>query len=59
MQSNLDEFAYPKRNTKLVAAATEMDWDHVTISGNVLGSFINERVEHGEAATAKREITPR
>ncbi len=58
MQSNLDGFAYPKRNTRLVAAASEMAWDKLTISGNVLGSFINERVEHGEAATAKQEITP-
>ncbi|HTG55849.1 MAG TPA: TonB-dependent receptor, partial [Niabella sp.] len=58
MTSNLDEFAYPKRNSKLIAAATEMSWDKITLSGNLLGSFINERVEHGDAAKGKQELTP-
>lgn len=58
MQSNLNDFAYPTRNTKLVALATEMSWDPITISGNLLGSFINEKVKLGDAATKKQELTP-
>ena len=58
MQSNLDDFAYPTRNTKLVAVATEMSWAPITISGNLLGSFINEKVKRGDAASGKQELTP-
>ncbi len=58
MQSNLDDFAYPARSTHLVDVATEMSWDPITISGNLLGSFINEKVKHGDAATEKQELTP-
>ncbi|WP_114790231.1 TonB-dependent receptor [Niabella yanshanensis] len=58
MQSNLDDFAYPTRQTKLVAVATELSWEPVTISGNLLGSFINEKVKQGKAADDKQELTP-
>lgn len=58
MTANLEEFAYPRRNSKLIAAATEMSWDKLTLSGSVLGSFINERVEHGDTAREKQELTP-
>ncbi|MCH5690482.1 TonB-dependent receptor [Niabella sp. W65] len=58
MQSNLDDFAYPTRNTKLVAVATEMSRAPITISGNLLGSFINEKVKQGDAASGKQELTP-
>lgn len=58
MQSNLDGFAYPTRNTKLVAVATEISRAAVTISGNLLGSFVNEKVKQGRAASKKQELTP-
>lgn len=58
MQSNLDDFAYPTRNTKLVALATELSWHPLTISGSLLGSHINEKVKQGEAAGEKQEVTP-
>jgi len=58
MQANLDDFAYPTRSTKLVAVATEMSWAPITISGNLLGSFINEKVKRGDAAVEKQELTP-
>ncbi|WP_300602119.1 TonB-dependent receptor plug domain-containing protein [Niabella sp.] len=58
MQANLDNFAYPVRNTGLVAVATELKRKQFTAAGNVLGTFIREKVRSGTAAGDKHVLTP-
>lgn len=58
MQANLDDFAYPVRNTGLVAIATELKRKQFTAAGNVLGTVIREKVTTGEAAADKHVLTP-
>lgn len=58
MQANLDNFVYPVRNTGLVAIATEWKRKRLIAAGNVLGTFIHEKVRSGAAAGDKRVLTP-
>jgi outer membrane receptor protein involved in Fe transport len=45
LQSNLRNFAHPQRFTTLVALATAFDFWRIKTMANVLGSFINDKVE--------------
>jgi vitamin B12 transporter len=58
LDANLDHFAYPTRNTELVALATELHFDRLIIQANILGTFVNDRVKVFDAAAAKNELTP-
>ncbi|MCD2424196.1 TonB-dependent receptor [Niabella pedocola] len=58
MQANLDHFAYPVRNTALVAIATELKRKQFIAAGNLLGTFTREKVSTGAAAADRNVLTP-
>ncbi|MBZ4189199.1 TonB-dependent receptor plug domain-containing protein [Niabella beijingensis] len=58
MQANLDNFVYPVRNTGLVAIATEWKRKRLIAAGNLLGTFIHEKVRSGAAAENRNVLTP-
>ncbi|SDE20940.1 TonB-dependent receptor plug domain-containing protein [Niabella drilacis] len=58
MQANLDNFVYPVRNTGLVAVVTELKRERFTAAGNLLGTFIREKVRSGTAAGDRNVLTP-
>ncbi|WP_447642925.1 MULTISPECIES: TonB-dependent receptor plug domain-containing protein [Chitinophagaceae] len=58
LNANLDNFAYPTRNTVLAVIATQYQKDRWTLQGNLLGSFIYNKVQFGQKATDRRVYTP-
>lgn len=58
LDANLYDFAYPTRQTGLVALATKLYWPKFNIQGNILATFINDEVESNIPAGNKAEYTP-
>lgn len=66
LNANLDGFVFPRRFTSLVALAGAAELGPVKMQASVLGTFVNERVTRGNAATgdsaiaapSKNEVTP-
>src|SRR5690606_9273556 len=58
MEANLYRFAYPTRNTTLIALASEWRWTNLNIQASVLGSFIHELAKEGPPAADRSEYTP-
>jgi outer membrane cobalamin receptor len=58
LDANLVSFAYPKRNTGLVNFA--MDYQNSTwrVQGNLLSTFVQDKVLSGSAAESKTAISP-
>lgn len=46
LNANLRQFAYPERNTELVALATQLDFKKFKLQGSVLGTFVQENIEN-------------
>lgn len=60
LDANLREFAYPERNTELVALATQLDLKKFKFQASVLGTFVQERIENTRFSVPqnKNELTP-
>ena len=60
LDSNLRDFAYPTRNTELVALATELDFDKFKIQASILGTFVQEKIENTKFSIPQNrsEFTP-
>lgn len=58
MHSNMDHFAFPTRSSALLNLATEIKRTGFIVNANLLGSFVRENVEYGNAADKKNELTP-
>lgn len=58
MEANLYRFAFPTRNTTLIALASEWRWNDLNIQASVLGSFIHELAKEGPPAADRSEYTP-
>lgn len=59
LDADLDDFAYPSRNTVLAAAATSLQFDHVKIQGSLLHTFVHDNTKTRNAvARDKNEFTP-
>ncbi len=61
MDANLPKFAYPERNTELVALATYLRFQRFKFQASLLGTFVQETVKNtttSSAAPDKAEYTP-
>ena len=60
LDANLRDFAYPVRNTELIALATQLDWNRIKLQGSILGTFVQEKVSDTKFAVPKdrSELTP-
>jgi vitamin B12 transporter len=58
LNADLDHFAYPIRNTFLVALATELHFSRFTLAANALGTFVNDKVKYFDSAGSKSELSP-
>ena len=58
LDANLENFAYPKRQTALIALASKLNWQRLSIQGNVLATLINDQVKTNSSAGDKTEYTP-
>ncbi|RZL48675.1 MAG: TonB-dependent receptor [Pedobacter sp.] len=58
LDANLNEFAYPTRNTGLVALASSIRWPRFNLQANVLATLINDKVKTNIPAGNKKEYTP-
>jgi len=58
LDANLNEFAYPSRNTGLIALASSIRWPRFNLQANVLATLINDKVKTNIPAGNKTEYTP-
>ncbi|MET4082137.1 vitamin B12 transporter [Pedobacter sp. UYP30] len=58
LDANLYNFAYPTRQTGLIALASGINLKKLQVQGNVLATLVHENVEQGIAAGNKQEFTP-
>lgn len=60
LDANLRQFAYPQRNTELVALASQLDFKKVKIQGSILGTFVQEKIENTTFSVPdnRSEFTP-
>lgn len=58
LEANLYDFAYPERNTGLVALASALNLKRLSIQANVLVTLIAEQVKNGNSSANRQEYTP-
>lgn len=60
LDANLREFAYPTRNTELLALATELTFNRFKFQGSILGTFVQEEIENTKFSVPQNrtEFTP-
>lgn len=58
LDANLYNFAYPTRQTGLIALASALNLKRLNIQGSVLATLIDERVKQTVATGNKQEFTP-
>ncbi len=58
LDADLKDFAYPRRHTLLVAAATAFQWERVKLQASLLGTFVNDRTKKGRSAESNTQWTP-
>lgn len=61
LDADLPLFAYPERNTELVAAATSVHFSRFKFQASILGSFIQEKIKNSsfsKASPDREEYTP-
>ncbi|MCJ8155289.1 TonB-dependent receptor [Chryseobacterium sp. SSA4.19] len=60
LDANLRQFAYPQRNTELIALATQFDLKKFKLQGSVLGTFVQEKIENTNFSIPQNrsEFTP-
>jgi len=60
LDANLRQFAYPQRNTELIALATQLDLKKFKLQGSILGTFVQEKIENTtfSAPQNRSEFTP-
>jgi outer membrane cobalamin receptor len=58
LDADLDFFAYPTRNTKLVAAASSLDFKTFHLQASLLGTYVSEKVKAYQSAKNFHQYTP-
>ena len=61
MNADLTDFAYPTRWTELASIATAFDFEHFSLQGSLLGTFIQDSIDSRNsylAAPNRREFSP-
>lgn len=58
LDADLDFFAYPTRNTKLLAAASSLDFETFHLQASLLGTYVSERVKAYQSASSFHKYNP-
>ncbi len=58
LYSDMPGFVFPMRYTGLVAAVTDFNWRYVKLQASVLGTFVHENVQKGQASPDRQVFTP-
>lgn len=58
LDANLRQFAYPIRNSTLIAVASSIRWPRFNLQANLLATLINDKVKTNIPAGDKAEYTP-
>lgn len=58
LDADLDFFAYPTRNTGLVAAASSLDFKTFHLQASLLGTYVSEKVKAYQSASNFHKYTP-
>lgn len=58
LDANLNNFAYPLRQTWLLAIASEWNWKQLKVQANVLRTYVNDEVKNNIPAGKKTVYTP-
>lgn len=58
LDADLRDFAWPRRHTGLVAAATALHFEQFKLQASVLGTFVHDIVVTGEKTDNRMEWTP-
>ena len=58
MEGNLANFGFPKRNTALVALATQIEWKKLKAQASLLSTFVDDKVKYRTASKQKPQFTP-
>lgn len=58
LDANLNQFAYPTRNTILIATATKIQFKQFQFQGSLLGTFIKEKTQEPLQSNNRQEYTP-
>jgi outer membrane cobalamin receptor len=53
LKGNLANFVFPERHTVLAAFATQLNWKYIKAQASVLGTFIQDKIHHPNAAMPK------
>lgn len=56
--SNFNDVDKPHRNSSLTALSAQFTNNHLTITGNLLATYVDESIKSGEAPADKKKITP-
>lgn len=57
LNSDMRDFAYPRRHTLLASVATVLRFGRVELQASLLGTLVHDRTQ-GEAAPDKQKLTP-
>ncbi|GAA4787806.1 TonB-dependent receptor [Olivibacter ginsenosidimutans] len=58
LNADLDNFAYPTRNTVLVASATRYKSDRLTLQSSLLVTWVQDGTKYNQAASRKTKMSP-
>ena len=58
LEGNLANFVFPKRNTALVALATQIEWKNLKAQASLLSTFVDDKVKYRTASKQKPQFTP-
>lgn len=58
LNSNFSDVDSPSRNSSLTALATQFSNRHLTVTGSLLATYVNENARSGEIPADKKKITP-
>lgn len=58
MDANLTDFAYPVRNTFLVAFSSTLNLHRLQLQGSLLETLADEKVKSGTSAANRKELSP-
>lgn len=56
--SNFNDVDKPRRNSSLTALSAQFSNSYLTITGNLLATYVDESIKSGEAPDDKKKITP-
>lgn len=58
LDADLDFFAYPTRNTRMIAAASSLDFETFHLQASLLGTYVSEKVKAYQSASSFHKYNP-